>query len=136
MQGPFKENTIIRVDVYLVDAGDGYTPEPTIAWNDAGMTVKFQRASERGAVTWNTKVMTVSDWLEQGDGHYQLRFTAAEVGTINDDGQMKFDIVCTATRHFTETIQIVKNLNSDIANIVNSILLDVNWAKAKEIGNG
>ena len=124
MQGPIRENTISWVSVILVDATDGYTRETGIAWNTAGMTVRFQKPSEKGNSTWNVKALTVNDWVELGHGHYQMRFLAAEVGSWSNDYPLEFYIKCDASRPFSDLVWVSEHyIPHEIGRILDLLMM-------------
>ena len=84
-----------RILVYLVDATDGFTPEPTITVSAGEIKI-----SKNGASTANH----AGTWTEISLGMYHYEFTAGELDTL---GVVIFNITKTGCRVFVKESQVV-----------------------------
>lgn len=74
--------------VPLVDDDDGVTIKAAIAYNEAGMDLRWNFVTKAGATTSTAVTPTTDgtyDWTALGDGMYSIEIPAASGASINND---------------------------------------------------
>lgn len=115
------KSTAISLPVILVDDTDFKTPETSVAYNAAGMSVKYRNPA--AATTWSTKSLTPAGedvyWTELGNGLYLVTFTAAQIGATT--GQFLYFCTATGILPFWGTAQVV-TYNPDEVSLMTQFL--------------
>jgi len=93
-----EQNTQTRLSCVLISSDDYETPMTGVLYNDANLVVKY---AKYGDSALSTKTLGSSDWIELGEGVYDIVFSATELDTL---GEFKFVVLY-------ENVSGVKSLN-------------------------
>ena len=90
----------------LIDSTDFLTPKDSIVFDDASLIIRYRK---EGETSFTVKTIVTEDWINVGEGWYDIRFTASELDTKKN---FDYEVECSGCITFSRRIELVDNVEA------------------------